>query len=157
MHLCWLRLRYSRVTTHGTVELIVEKFSEFRVCFPYFEGGCICRYNDQFVINQIDRCCTDPITGIAAWRICRYNLRWAINPAGHSPRHTNKVLELVSKLVVHSSIKRLLYGVRCAFYANVMLRLLRPRVTDCAIVSPRSQLHAVLTVAITGEARWSNG
>ena len=30
--------------------------------------------------------------------------RWAINPAGHSPRHTNKVLELVSKLVVHSSI-----------------------------------------------------
>ena len=49
---------------------------------------------------------------IAAWRICRYNLRWAINPAGHSPRppvpgprHTNKVLELVSKLVVHSSIK----------------------------------------------------
>ena len=31
--------------------------------------------------------------------------RWAINPAGHSPRHTNKVLELVSKLVVHSSIK----------------------------------------------------
>ena len=23
---------------------------------------------------------------IAAWRICRYNLRWAINPAGHSPR-----------------------------------------------------------------------
>ena len=55
-------LRYSRVTTHGTVELIVEKFSEFRVCFPYFEGGCICRYNDQFVINQIDRCCTDPIT-----------------------------------------------------------------------------------------------
>ena len=49
-------------TTHGTVELIVEKFSEFRVCFTYFEGGCICRYNDQFVINQIDRCCTDPIT-----------------------------------------------------------------------------------------------
>ena len=41
---------------------------------------------------------------IAAWRICRYNLRWAINPAGYSPRHTNKVLELVSKLVVHSSI-----------------------------------------------------
>ena len=36
--------------------------------------------------------------------------RWAINPAGRSPRsptprHTNKVLELVSKLVVHSSIK----------------------------------------------------
>ena len=28
----------------------------------HFEGGCICRYNDQFVINQIDRCCTDPIT-----------------------------------------------------------------------------------------------
>ena len=26
----------------------------------------------------------------------------------------------------------------------------RPRVTDCAIVSPRSQLHAVLTVAIPG-------
>ena len=110
MHLCWLRLRYSRVTTHGTVELIVEKFSEFRVCFPYFEGGCICRYNDQFVINQIDRCCTDPITGIAAWRTCRYNLRWAINPAGHSPRHTNKVLELVSKLVVHSSIRSELNG-----------------------------------------------
>ena len=48
---------------------------------------------------------------IAAWRIYRYNLRWAINPAGHSPRspvpgprHTHKVLELVSKLVVHSSI-----------------------------------------------------
>ena len=49
--------------------------------------------------------------------------------------------------------KRLLCGVRCAFYANVMLRLRRPRVTDCAIVSPRSQLHAVLTVAIPGEAR----
>ena len=39
------------------------------------------------------------------------------------------------------------------FYANVMLRLWRPRVADCAIVSPRSQLHAVLTVAIPGEAR----
>ena len=47
-------------------------------------------------------------------------------------------------------IKRLLSGVR---YANVMLRLWRPRVTNCAIVSPRSQLHAVLTVAIPGEAR----
>ena len=38
-------------------------------------------------------------------------------------------------------------------YANVMLRLWRPRVTDCAIMSPRSQLHAVLTVAIPGEGR----
>ena len=28
-------------------------------------------------------------------------------------------------------IKRLLCGVRCAFYANVMLRLWRSRVTDC--------------------------
>ena len=28
-----------------------------------------------------------------------------------------------------------------------------PRVTDCAIVSPRSQLHEVLTCAIIGEAR----
>ena len=50
-------------------------------------------------------------------------------------------------------IKRLLSGVRYAFYANVMLRLWRPRVTNCAIVSPRSQLHSVLTVAIPGEAR----
>ena len=30
-----------------------------------------------------------------------------------------------------------------------MLRLWRPCVTDCAIVSPWSQLHAVLTVAMT--------
>ena len=52
-------------------------------------------------------CSTVPKTGIAAWRICRYNLRWAINPAGYSPRHTNKVPELVSKLVVHSSIIKL--------------------------------------------------
>ena len=57
----------------------------------------------------------------------------------------------------HYRIKRLLCGVRYAFYANVMLRLLRPRVTDYAIVSPRSQLHAVLTVDIPGEARLSNG
>ena len=47
-------------------------------------------------------------------------------------------------------IKRLLSGVSYAFYANVMLRLWRPRVTNCAIVSPRFQLHAVLTVAATG-------
>ena len=50
-------------------------------------------------------------------------------------------------------IKRLLCGVRYAFYANVMLRLWRSRVTDCVIVSPRSQLHAVLTVAMAVEAR----
>ena len=49
-------------------------------------------------------------------------------------------------------IKRLLSGVRYAFYDNVMLRLWNPRVNNCAIVSPRSQLHAVLTVAIPGEA-----
>ena len=46
---------------------------------------------------------------------------------------------------------RVLFG--CAFYANaiVMLRLCRPPVTNCAIVSPPSLLHAVLTVATTGE------
>ena len=38
------------------------------------------------------------------------------------------------------------------YNANVMLRLWRPRVTECAIMSSRSQLHAVLTVPITGEA-----
>ena len=36
---------------------------------------------------------------------------------------------------------------------NVLLRLWRPRMTDCAIVSPRSQLHACLNVTIPGEAR----
>ena len=46
-------------------------------------------------------------------------------------------------------IKRLLCGVR---YDNVILRLWRLRVTNCAIVSPRT-LHPVLTVAITGEPR----
>ena len=55
--------------------------------------------------------------------------------------------------VANYRIKRLLSGVRYAFYANVMLRLWRPRVTNYAIVSPRSQLQAVLTVAIPGEAR----
>ena len=34
-----------------------------------------------------------------------------------------------------------------------MLRLWRPRVTNCANVSPRSQLHAVLTAATPGETR----
>ena len=50
-------------------------------------------------------------------------------------------------------IKRLLSGVRYAFYDNVMLRLWRPRVNNCAIVTPRSQLHPGLTVAILGEPR----
>ena len=49
-------------------------------------------------------------------------------------------------------IIRLLSGVRYAFYDNVMLRLWRPRVTNCAILSPPSQLHPVVTVAIPGEA-----
>ena len=31
---------------------------------------------------------------------------------------------------------------------KLCLRLWRPRITDCAIMSPRSQLHAVLIVAI---------
>ena len=48
--------------------------------------------------------CNEPEGKYYTVPICRYNLRWAINPAGYSPRHTNKVLELVSKLVVHSSI-----------------------------------------------------
>ena len=50
-------------------------------------------------------------------------------------------------------IKWLLSGVRYAFNDNVMLRLWRPRVTNCAIVSPRSQLRPVLTFAIPGEPR----
>ena len=41
-----------------------------------------------------------------------------------------------------------------AFFATVVQRLWRPRATVLnAIVSSWSQLHAVLTIAITGEAR----
>ena len=43
------------------------------------------------------------------------------------------------------------FAVPSSLYTNVMLRLWRPRVLT-AIISPRSQLHAVLTVAIQGEA-----
>ena len=57
-----------------------------------------------------------PVVNVEAWAIRKptsnvgaYGAkRWAINPAGHSPQHTNKVLELVSKLVVHSSNMQLL-------------------------------------------------
>ena len=36
---------------------------------------------------------------IAAWRICRYNLRWAINPAGYSRRSASFFFGVYSWLV----------------------------------------------------------
>ena len=97
---------------------------------------------------------------IAAWRICRYNLRWAINPAGYSPRHTNKVLELVSKLVVHSSIMFIIAAAQsqvvklCSTQTSIIVTLIgnEMRHSHTAVTTP-STLRLLLARTTLGPHR----
>ena len=108
--------------------------------------------NHHTVIRQVSVCLS----------VCPSVTRFARKPFARFASNSANVLLRTRRCAVwfefvrmwsNYRIKRLLSGVRYAFYANVMLRLWSPRVTNCAIVSPRSQLHAVLTVPIPGEAR----